>query len=292
MTTAADFQTNALYPGGEGKCKVGTEDLYPSDPWYVNVSMADLHKWMWNLEVWDVSLDCASVVKDSPSDTEWMDFDVSISGQFHNAYFQYDGVSVGTNFFTATGDCLYTPPNRRVCGQHYRTTETESSGPTNTTNQAERILPVVYASIGHSGLESDPYTKSDTLNISDGTSTVGDLSFTGTLDNFGAAESFGGASMDFKYIRLLGNGTADVHFIADAFGDYSAGFVGITRLSPLNDPLSDETATSFTISVLGSNFTAYVMTQRDIYAGTPSAGPAPDSFSFTYAIAVTTAYTY
>jgi len=284
MTVVKDFNTNVLYPGGQGKCKVGTEDLYPSDPWYVNVNMADLHKWMWNLEEWSANLDMAVVLKDNPSDTYFLDVDISQSGKYHHA-------EMYINDFTpiewdGTGRVLTSPPNTRACGKYYQTTDGSEISATNSTGAGE--FPMPYGDVGASTYSNGTFTGS--LTISDGTSAVGDadISFTVANNDEIGLPSSGAAGISFRYIRLRGNGTADVYFTAECTAEYSDLFIEVVRLSPVDDPATGETSTSYTISILGKNVTAYVITA----GGSGGTAPAPDSFSFTYAITVTTPYTY
>ncbi len=287
MTTAADFKSLALYPGGQGKCKVGTADLYPSEPWYVNVSMADLHKWMWNLEDWSSNLD--SDLEDTQSATLQIDADISLSGKNHYGSILSESLSAGDEW-SGTGRALITPPNKRVCGAYFQTVDDQTTTPTNSTGSEERLLP--YAEnevIANDG--AIPASISASFNISDGTSTVGTVSFTNTC-NTGSVDAAYRASIDFYYIRLLGNGTADVYFTAEVEGTSSFYSYHLSRLNdwlPFGTDPSFVTGSSISLSVLGKTASAYISVWDATESATPS---AITSFSFTYAIAVTTAYTY
>ena len=290
MTTAADFQTNSLYPGGEGKCKVGTEDLYPSDPWYVNVSMTDLHKWMWNLEEWSSDFDVSLVA--SQFGSLEIDCDLSVSGDNH--YAQVDAEDSSSVTWDGEGRVLTTPPNKRVCGDYFKTVDSEAVSPTHTKGKAERLLPVASGSMAFALFSQTlPVTVSGSFNISDGTSTVGDVSFSHSYNTVGESGSLF-AGISFYYVRLLGDGTADVYFSAYANGDggnlnsYTLAKTSAGDVPPGGDP-SFQTVTAVTLSILGVDVTGYMAVYDNSESSVPS---AITSFSFTYAIAVTTAYTY
>ena len=281
MTTAADFQTNALYPGGEGKCKVGTDDLYPSDPWYVNVSMADLHKWMWNLEAWSSDFDVSLV--SSQFGSLDIDCDLSVSGDNHYALADAEDSSSVT--WNGEGRVLTTPPNKRVCGDYFKTVDSDALTPTHTKGKEERLLPEADCSMAFALFSQTlPVTVSGSFNISDGTSTVGDVSFSHSYNTDGESGSLY-AGISFYYVRLLGDGTADVYFEAYINGDGGSTILyDLTRTDGSN---SYTTGTAVTLSILGESVGAYV---NAIEFSTPPS--AITSFSFAYAIAVTTAYTY
>lgn len=282
MTTAANFNTNALYPGGEGKCKVGTSDLYPSDPWKVRVRMEDLHKWMWNLEEWDVDFSAGLTTPTTAS--------VSIGGKNH-----YADVSVD-NFTTSSvadwggeGRILDVPPNARVCGKYYQTSDGSGISPTNATGSEERLLPSAHggASWVFGGSDPDPVAASGSFNISDGVGNVGTVDYNCSISQgLGFYGNFT-AGISFYYIRLLGDGTADVYFNASMSGDeYGIDYFSLTKTSQANAYTS---STSVNMTIFGVTVGGFINWQDGTMTALP---PAATGFSFTFALTVTTAFTY
>jgi len=300
MTQVTNWQSNILYPGGQGKCGVGTADLFPDRDWFVNVSIKDLHKWMWNLEEW--SSDLSVTLDDTQSsDGESISLDLSMGGKNH---YSYVIAEEGPNQYDATGRILLNPPNKRFCGDYFETELNYDIGtPVNSTGKEERLLPRCEGSVytlGDSSTDPYPVTVTGSLNISDGTTYVGDLDFSCTADaDLGESASFWPsviitAGIEFYYIRLRGNGTADVYFDATMIADNGATFdyelnETNTGYIPPGGSATFQTISQVTLSVLGVNVTGYIAIYDYLESRTPS---AVDSFTFTYAIAVTTAYTY
>lgn len=289
MTIVSDWQSNILYPGGQGKCKVGTADLFPDRDWYVNVSIRDLHKWMWNLEDWSSNFDI-TLIDSQEAGAHTIDIDWSMSGQNH--YADVNG-EVGTDNWDATGRILFTPPNNRVCGGYNQTFHDPSIPSTiNSSSSEERLLP--YAS-GNFLFDSETYprTISGTLALSGS----GDVTFSVIGDGLtvGFVPSlFFDAEIDFYYVRLLGNGTADVYFDLTVVGDNSTAYAyTLTEASsgdiPPGGSASFLTVSTETLSILGKNITGYISVYDELESVTPA---AVDTFTLTYAIDTTTAYTY
>ena len=299
MTTAADFNTTALYPGAQPVwdsvnsewtedaderiigCKVGTDDRYPDALWSVNVDMDDLHKWMWNMEVWDMDLSLSWETQDDASPTPGTSGgSLDLTGQWH--YLSHDSLAD----FAVAGRVLQGEPNERICGDYYQTSETLDFTPTttHTTGKGEYLLP----NITFSGLYDD--LSSISFDIEDGDSNVvGDVSelTDGNTDHT--------LDLNFYYIRLRGNGTADLYFDLSYSGYSIEGAAGSELAIFANQTEADAdsywdgaSGEAVDLTILGKTVSGYIK-YRNFSA---VSSDTLNSFSFTYGITVTTAYTY
>lgn len=285
MTATADFQTNALYLGGEGKCKAGADDRYPAsvDPleerWMVNVSMAKIHEIMWNLEAWNTELTASwSITNDVPETTTG---NLTVEGQFHYAFFE--GLED-----LMTGRVLKGEPRERVCGDYWQTTDDMGSGggasPVDSEGAAEYLLPSIVGDLSYDNLNTS------TVDIKDGAAaSVGSLTFTKDWDS-----DWPWIGFDPYYIRLLGDGTADVFFNLYC---QSANYIGFEMELTLfrNEEQYDDYAyylkgEAVTVTILGEDVDCWLGFSD--WTGSDPENSVLDSFTLTYDVDVTTAYSY
>lgn len=315
MTTTAQFNTNILYPGGQAECGVIVHDPYPSgipngNIFKTNVSMANVQKYIYNLEVWDVDFDVAASV-----DSGAIAATHAIDGQFHRTSLSV-GYPSGADDVNGYGEVFQGEPYENVCGDTYRTTRVYDGLGTDTTthseNTADPIIPRCTMNYGTPGVVGDDptgVTVTGSFNIEDGSSNVvGDVNFSRYLNSTGSAgDVVYSTGFVPLYVRLLGDGTADVYFRFstflwnNVFGDLlilqnnntsSPGPTYPATAASPGDNNENGTATSVSFTVFGNSVSGYLWHRGTYDFVDTYATSTFTSFSGSLSITVTTAYTY
>lgn len=318
MSVTQHFQTNALYPGGEGKCfktnsevpydktftsagrpyGIGTHDPYPGGIpadfnhrtiFKVTKNIEDVWPLIWNLKEWGVDVSLAlqfsqSIVYDEGPLVELVAVNFDILGRFHYAVFD----DPGENFDFVNSAFIYDgSPHERVCGVGKQTEFKRVGAPITTEPKIPLILPSISVPI----ISSESYDDS----ASDSQDIV-------NSDLGGNAEFFRGAyrtgiitdfPMDTRfyitpfYIKLMG-ATCEIYFDTNIechgndFGIYLTNTAGYDLVG-----YSGTIETDVTISFLGESVSAKLWFLNDSGPNTTF-----NSFTLSYNITVTTAYTY
>lgn len=327
MTTTANFQTDILYPGGYGKCGIGTHDPYPDgipdsgpDPstgedsapiFKINKPLVDVWDLIWNLEEWEAKLS-VNVHVDETLDGETTDvlyYEAETKGKFHRLQ---GSIYKRDDFFDAEGHSitafvLNEPPHERVCGNGYETidedTEHQDGTPPYVAHgraQYAITLPDIVISAGDAD-NAEEFSQTVSGNILDPDSNVvGDYSLTRARSyNKADSSSAWEAGARPLYVRILPDNTADIYIMV-----FTSAFIigGGTAMSEegvrlANNNTNDPTtvpgkAESVTITLLGVAVPAYLWVVGSHFDGVMDPEPNLTTFSLTYAVTPTTLYTY
>jgi hypothetical protein len=284
MSVTQDFQTNALYPGGEGKCGVGIHDPYPDgipsgNVFKVNLDVDAFHGLSLNLEAWNTSLDIDVTIDD------FYGLDIDLTGQYTECegFIANDTTpQTGLEVFVFDGE-----PVGRVCGTGVLKIESDFATNSQTTENRSVILPSASINFGIINDDSDdgsPITQTTTVTVD--SVDIGDATITRT--SFSPAGEIGSYQIKVQpiYARLLGDGTVDLY--VEVF--FGMEYLTDQEMQLFNTDDSGEWPVGFsfseaiTITLFGQSVTAYWLTELESFV--------PAVFNFSFNATASTLYTY